>query len=263
MIERLVQLADNDLYYILADSLVLIRLAYILCLCRLCPRYMMVCNHMCSRCIALPLSASSLLKDCPITSSRLMSSATLLSLPREIRNMIYGYLSRELVIDWGYQPSPFPLGGHAAARLHVREAPLCNVLLSCAQIYHEYRQDKRFTNPSLEVNVEEDVLMHLREGTSTNHLRACKVLEQIVQVDLILYSTATWYSEFDDITDALDVLEPRIALLAPRLQTMRLVFLSVAEEDAVRYYTRDLKSVRARAAYGAAMRTQAPPEILA
>jgi hypothetical protein len=185
-----------------------------------------------------------------------MTTHTLLSLPREVRNMIYSYLSQDLVVNWGYRPSPFPLGGHALARLHVREAPLPSVLLSCAQIYHEYRQDKRFSNLSVKVNVEDDVFLHLQEGQSTNHLRACEILRLIVQVDLTLYLESTWSSHMNDVVHALGVLELSIALLAPRLQTMRLVFLPLTQGDPVEYSKRDLKSVRARVAHGAATTTR-------
>lgn len=186
-----------------------------------------------------------------------MSPPTLLSLPREIRNIIYGYLSKELVIDWGYQPSPFPLGGHALARLHIREAPLRSVLLSCAQIYHEYSQDKRFTDPSLEIHPFNDVFLRLQEGQSTNHVRACKVLDRIVRVDLFLYAKMTWCQEIIEVDNALEVLEPTIAMLAPRLHTMRLVFESF--EDPTQYITEDLKALRAKAARDASTMIQTPP----
>jgi hypothetical protein len=194
-----------------------------------------------------------------------MSSPTLLSMPREIRNIIYGYLSHELVIDWGYRPSPFPLGGHALARLHIREAPLPSVLLSCAQIYHEYSQDKRFTNPSLEIHPFDDVSLRLQEGQSTNHMRACKVLERIVRVDFFIYAKMTWCQAIIEVDNALEVLEPTIALLAPRLHTMRLVFESY--EDSTQYVTEDLKALRAKAARNASTMIQpslrhagSPPE---
>jgi hypothetical protein len=173
-----------------------------------------------------------------------MTSPTILSLPREIRNIIYDYLSHELVIDWGYRPSPFPLGGHALARLRVREAPLPNVLLSCAQIYHEYSQDVRFTDPLLEINVAEDVSSRLREGQSTNHLHACKVLGRIVRVDFFLYVTMTWSKQMI----ALDVLEPTIVQLAPRLHTVETAFISYAE-DSVQYNTKRLKDLKVLRAF--------------
>jgi hypothetical protein len=183
-----------------------------------------------------------------------MTSPTLLSLPREIRNIIYEYVSHELVIDWGYRPAPFPLGGHALARLRVREAPLLSVLLSCAQIYNEYSQDKRFTDPCLEINIANDVLLRLREGQSTNHLRACKVLERIVRVDFFLHLTTTWSKQ----VVALDVLEPSVVLLAPRLHTVESAFMSFAE-DSVQYTTKslkDLKALRAITTHAACATTQ-------
>jgi hypothetical protein len=183
-----------------------------------------------------------------------MTSPTLLSLPREIRNIIYEHVSHELVIDWGYRPAPFPLGGHALARLRVREAPLLSVLLSCAQIYNEYSQDKRFTDPCLEINIANDVLLRLREGQSTNHLRACKVLERIVRVDFFLHLTTTWSKQ----VIALDVLEPSVVLLAPRLHTVESAFMSFAE-DSVQYTTKslkDLKALRAITTHAACATTQ-------
>jgi hypothetical protein len=246
--------ADNALHFIFADSLVSIRLVC-LCLC------VQVYDDDARQPQMQPLRSTTTIsthhKAITFTaSSSIMTTQTLLSLPREIRNIIYSYLFQELVVDWGYRPSPFPLGGHALARLHVREAPLSSVLLSCAQIYHEYRQDKRCSNLSVQVNVEDDLFLHLQEGQPTNHLRARKVLELIVRVDLVLCSVPTWGAHMEDVGDALDVLEPSIALLAPRLQIMRLVVLPLTQEQPVQYFKRDLKSVRARGAHGSAAATQ-------
>jgi hypothetical protein len=148
-----------------------------------------------------------------------MSSSSLLSLPREIRNIIYSHLSHDITLDWGYRMFPFPLGGHCAVSIQVPDAPLPAVLLSCAQIYHEYSQDGRFRKPTITIGV--DSTFRLLECEPTNQARVFEILGAIRQVDFFIKSVdgesarAHWAS--------IDELSQAIAVLAPKLKTIRVI----------------------------------------
>lgn len=117
-----------------------------------------------------------------------MTDVTLLSLPREIRNIIYSYLTHEVVVDWGYRHLSFPLGGHEVARVRIAEAPLPNVLLSCAQIYHEYSQDRRFVEPTVTVEISLDAMYTAREGQSTNEAQAERIFKASRRLGTVVHA---------------------------------------------------------------------------
>ncbi|KAH7063869.1 hypothetical protein BKA63DRAFT_378849, partial [Paraphoma chrysanthemicola] len=105
-----------------------------------------------------------------------MSPPNLFTLPRECRDLIYSYLTHDIVLDWGYRMYPFPLGGHSAVQIRVPNAPIVNVLLSCTQIYDEYRQARHFKNPCMSINLSEHCLWRLMEGEPTNQARVFEIL---------------------------------------------------------------------------------------
>jgi hypothetical protein len=148
-----------------------------------------------------------------------MSTPTLLSLPREVRDIIYAHLSQEVVVDWGYQTHPFPLGGHDILRLRVPEAPLTNVLLSCAQIYHEYSQNRFFRRPSITIDLSEHSTAHILEAVPTNHSRALRILERTSHIDYIIDRG----TESNVLRYCSDIEEwsRRFEVLAPRLETLQ------------------------------------------
>jgi hypothetical protein len=150
-----------------------------------------------------------------------MSFTTLLTLPREIRNIIYTHLAHDITLDWGYCMFPFPIGGHRAVRLQVYDAPLPDVLLTCAQIYHEYRQDKRFETPSITINVSEDCTWRLLEGEPTNQARAFKVLGHVHRLEFSIDSTKGENGML--LWQSIDELSQAIGVLAPKLEIIRVV----------------------------------------
>jgi hypothetical protein len=150
-----------------------------------------------------------------------MSAATFLSLPREIRNIIYGYLSHDIAVDWGYKMFPFPLGGHAAVQISLINAPLPEVLRLCSQVYHEYCEEGRYGKPHLAVDVSADRTWRLLEGQPTNQARVFKILEQIDHVDFF-YNGAS-HEGVEMAWDSIDNLGAAIGVLAPNLRTIRVV----------------------------------------
>lgn len=150
-----------------------------------------------------------------------MSSTTFLSLPREIRNIIYSHLSHDVVVDWGYKMFPFPLGGHAAVRIHLKNAPLPEVLRLCSQVYHEYRQEERHAKSHLAVDVSADRTWRLLEGQPTNQARAFKILEHIEHVDFF-YNGAS-HDGVEVAWESINNLSGAIGVLAPKLRTIRVV----------------------------------------
>jgi hypothetical protein len=150
-----------------------------------------------------------------------MSATTFLSLPREIRNIIYSYLSHDIAVDWGYKMFPFPLGGHAAVQINLINAPLPKVLQLCSQMYHEYRQEGRHGKPYLAVDVSADRTWRLLEGQPTNQARVFKILEQIDHVDF--FYSGTSHKGVEIAWDSIDNLSGAIGVLAPNLRTIRVV----------------------------------------
>tara|TARA_R110002003_G_scaffold149_4_gene13523 strand:+ start:1242 stop:2108 length:867 start_codon:yes stop_codon:yes gene_type:complete len=166
----------------------------------------------------------------PITTKLLpniMYTPDLLNLPREIRGLIYGYLTHDIVLDWGYRIFPFPLGGHSAVQIRVPDAPILNVLLSCTQIYDEYSQARHFKLPSISIDLSEDCMWRLMEGEPTNQARVFKVLERIGHVEFLVDSVAC----FGDAADAenlqelfvsAEALTQAISVFAPKLRTIKM-----------------------------------------
>ena len=71
----------------------------------------------------------------------------LLTLPREIRNQIYSYLHKEVVVHTQRTPSVF------AVQLRLENVPYMSMLLINSQIYHEYREADCFQNLTAHFNL--------------------------------------------------------------------------------------------------------------
>ncbi|KAH7076244.1 hypothetical protein FB567DRAFT_418793, partial [Paraphoma chrysanthemicola] len=154
-----------------------------------------------------------------------MSPPNLFTLPRECRDLIYTYLTHDIVLDWGYRMYPFPLGGHSAVQIHVPNAPMLNVLLSCTQIYDEYRQARYFTNPCMAINLSEHCLWRLMEGEPTNQARVFKILGRIARVEFAAGSAATLSSALEDgglqdLWMLAETLMQSISVFAPKLTSV-------------------------------------------
>jgi hypothetical protein len=161
-----------------------------------------------------------------------MSSSNILALPREIRDIIYTNLTHDININWGYRTSSFPIGGHIAVRIKLRNAPIPAVLLTCTQIYHEYRENKRFKRPSVAVSVGTDCTWHLLECERTNQVQVSRVLENIQQLDILVDSAKEECGQ--SLGLLVDELSRAIALLAPKLETIRVIAQPLGTYDSLR-----------------------------
>jgi hypothetical protein len=161
------------------------------------------------------------------TIPNIMSTPNLLNLPREIRGLIYGYLTHDIVLDWGYRIFPFPLGGHSAIQIRVPDAPILSVLLSCTQIYDEYSQARYFKLPSISINLGEHCMWRLMEGEPTNQARVFKVLERIGHVKFSVDSVACFGDAVDaenlqELFVSAEALTQAINVFAPKLRTIKM-----------------------------------------
>jgi hypothetical protein len=145
----------------------------------------------------------------------------LLTLPREVRDIIYHYLTQDIDLDWGYKILPFPLGGHYAVKLRLRNAPLPNVLLSCTRIYDEYSQASCFRKPSVTINVGKHHSLTLRESEPTNQKRAFEVLRRVQHCDFRVDGTDRSVPEA--LWTTIDQLSQAVSVLAPNLETIKVV----------------------------------------
>lgn len=116
-----------------------------------------------------------------------MSSSGLhfLTLPREIRNIIYDYLTQQVELDWGYELAPFPVGGHVAAKLVIPDAPLPSMLRVCSRVYEEYRQAKCFRRLTIKIDARRKSRSHLLENMDTNRARVASILEHAWCVQIV------------------------------------------------------------------------------
>lgn len=150
-----------------------------------------------------------------------MSSPTFLNLPREVRNIVYSYLTHDIAIDWGYKMFPFPIGGHAAVKLHVKDAPFLDVLLVCSQVYHEYRQEKRHGRPDLAIEVSPGRTGRILEGQPTNQGRVFKILAHAHHLAFLYWGMGE--ERVKEAWDDIEQLSRAVAMLAPNLRTVRVV----------------------------------------
>lgn len=167
-----------------------------------------------------------------------MSTPNLLSLPREIRSIIYSHLSESIIFDWGWRGFPFPIGGHEAVRVSVPEAPSMNVLLSCRQIYHEYSQERQFRKSVLAVYLFRTPHA-LPEGKATNDERVRNILRKVHKLHFVVQHTphSTPQSRPDLTWMRSKVLIKKIEGLAPRLELMGMVV-----RDQPYYVARDMRT---------------------
>lgn len=149
-----------------------------------------------------------------------MSNPSLLSLPREIRSMIYAHLSDSVTFHWGWRIIPFPIGGHEAVLVRVPEAPLTNVLLACRQIYHEYSQERQFRKLVLAIHLFASAHT-LPEGKATNDERVKKILQKVYKIHFVVQRTPASRPELP--WKRAKGFIKKIEALAPRLELMGMV----------------------------------------
>jgi hypothetical protein len=213
---RLASSSLHALHFVCADSSVRTRLARARYPSG--PMYMMVGSH---------LRHVRRVNDIRKFRCIIMSATTFLSLPREIRNIIYSYLSHDIAIDWGYKMFPFPIGGHAAVKIHIKNVPFTEVLRICSQVYHEYRQEKRLERPCLAINTNLGCTWRMLEGQPTNQGRVFKILARISHVNFLY--TRTSDAEITSAWNAIEQLSEAMAVLAPYLRTIRVVSIPLQD----------------------------------
>ncbi|KAH7408736.1 hypothetical protein DE146DRAFT_584752, partial [Phaeosphaeria sp. MPI-PUGE-AT-0046c] len=147
-----------------------------------------------------------------------MSSPNILSLPREIRSMIYAHISDDIAFDWGWRMLPFPIGGYEIARVRVPEVPLTNVLLSCRQIYHEYSQEKQFRKSVIAICLFGNAVQVLPEGRATNHERVLQVLQKVHKIHFVVLRTpqadpGTSWKRIKGYNKMIETLAPRLEMM--------------------------------------------------
>lgn len=113
----------------------------------------------------------------------------LLTLPREIRNIIYTHLFHSISFDWGYQARKFPIGGHRKVQICVPNAPFVNFMLSCQQIYQEYCQDRRFRNFAVTIDTANTISSLLLENEETNQNRTEQIFKRAQRVEILVDET--------------------------------------------------------------------------
>jgi hypothetical protein len=67
----------------------------------------------------------------------------LLTLPREIRNEIYGYLTKEIKFDWVWEHE-FDSDGPYMATVLIEDVPICAILLTHSRLCEEYLEARCF-----------------------------------------------------------------------------------------------------------------------
>jgi hypothetical protein len=72
-----------------------------------------------------------------------MTRSHLLTLPREIRNEIYGYLTKEIKFDWVWEQE-FDSDGPYTATVLIEDVPICAILLTHSRLCEEYLEARCF-----------------------------------------------------------------------------------------------------------------------
>jgi hypothetical protein len=107
----------------------------------------------------------------------------LLTLPREIRNIIYSHLYQPFNFDWSYKILPFPQDGYYTVPFQIRNASLLNVLLSCTQIYDEYKENPAIRKPTIALDLGQRLVKRRNDTNSNSETRAKDVLGRTYHVE--------------------------------------------------------------------------------
>jgi hypothetical protein len=149
----------------------------------------------------------------------------LLTLPREIRDLIYTYLSHDVVFEWGYRTFSFPIGGSHATTVQVHGIPSLSALLTCTRMSEEYSAAPSFMNVSLSLTAGTDSQRCLREDAATNQDRALDLFSHIQHVNFRIdildqpISQRVWLW--------IHVLTAMVSEIAPELTTVRVAMQHV------------------------------------
>ena len=152
----------------------------------------------------------------------------LLTLPREIRDLVYTYLSNDVEFEWGYRTFSFPLGGSHATTARVHGVPSLSALLTCTRIFEEYSAAPSFKNVSLSMTAGEDILRVLREDEATHQERALELFSHIQHVDFLIdtlslrISLRNWVW-MNGLTTIVSKMAPGMATVRVTAQRSRLI----------------------------------------
>jgi hypothetical protein len=150
----------------------------------------------------------------------------LLTIPREIRDIIYTHLSHDIAFRWGYRTFSFPLGGSYATPVHFHGVPSLSALLTCSRIFEEYSAAPCFRNLSLSLTTGKDSMRVLREDEATNRDRALDLFSHIQRVNFHIDSPNQRISRrvwlwIDDLTTIVSKLVPEMAIVKVATQHSR------------------------------------------
>jgi hypothetical protein len=90
----------------------------------------------------------------PQTSTMAPSTAHLLGLPRELRDMIYSHLSRDIVLEWEWKADTKFQGRLKRIDIRLHNATIAHVLRIHPQVYAEYKEADCFSKLSATVTVD-------------------------------------------------------------------------------------------------------------
>lgn len=170
-----------------------------------------------------------------------MSGPNLLTLPREIRSIIYSNLSNSIALDWGWRKLPFPLDSYELVRVSRPEAPIPSVLLSCRQIYHEYSQERQFRKPVFLA------CLHERPrpspmGTPTNQERTQQMLSRADKVEFMVQRIPQTDLSPEIVWQRVKSLTKAIQALAPGLERIGITVRSSSSGLPAHYISRTMGS---------------------
>jgi len=113
----------------------------------------------------------------------------LLTLPREVRNIIYSHMYQPINFDWSYKILPFPQDGSYTVPCQVRRAPLLSVLLSCTQIHDEYSQSALVQSMTIALDVGRGLIKHRNESDPNGKTHAKDIVRRTRHVELHMDTT--------------------------------------------------------------------------
>jgi hypothetical protein len=83
------------------------------------------------------------------------------TLPRELRDKIYSYLSYEVVVECGWEPVTWGVGKCKARRVVWENAPIVSVLLMHSRLHDEYLESDAFKSSTINFTIDPRVKKYI------------------------------------------------------------------------------------------------------